>query len=134
MKAATFSPPASGAEKPSETRLCRQLRAAVISENEAFLERLIGEMLSAQGVATGKSVALHVRVLLDVLHSLWTAALNDDVTGLYNRGGFVQTDSRAVHVATSDDRFAHLIYFDLSTSPRSRGPSRLLPPRRALGE
>jgi hypothetical protein len=104
MKAATFSPPASGAEKPCETRLCWQLRAAVISENEAFLQRLIGEMLSARGLATGKSVAQHVRVLLDVLHSLCTAALNDDVTGLYNRGGFVQIDSRAVHVATSDDR------------------------------
>ena len=134
MKAATFSPSASDAEKPSETRLCRRLRAAVISENEAFLQRLTGEMLSAQGLATGKSVAEHVRVLLDVLHSLCTAALNDDVTGLYNRGGFVQIDSRAVHVATSDDRPGHVIYFDSSTSPRSPGPSRLLPPRCALGD
>ena len=113
MRAAPIAPPARDAERAYETELSFQLRLALINENETHLHRLLGELLREQGLAKGQRTAQQMRILLDLLVSLRTAALNDEATGLYNRAGFVQTASRFLNVAASDDRPAHLIYFEL---------------------
>jgi GGDEF domain-containing protein len=74
---------------------------------------MLGELLHAEGLAGGRPIAQQMRVLLDLLHSLRTMALNDEITGLYNRGGFLQTAARLLSVAVSDVRRAHLIYFEV---------------------
>jgi GGDEF domain-containing protein len=113
MRVAPISPPGGDAELAHETELSFGLRLALMNENEAHLHRLLGELLREQGPAKGQRTAQPMRVLLDLLHYLRAAALNDDATGLYNRGGFVQTASRFLNVAASDARPAHLIYFEL---------------------
>jgi GGDEF domain-containing protein len=84
-----------------------------MNEDEARLHRLLGGLLREPGLARGQHTARHMRVLLDLLHSLRAAALDDEVTGLYSRRGFVQTASRFLNVAASEARPAHLIYFEL---------------------
>jgi GGDEF domain-containing protein len=84
-----------------------------MNEDEARLHRLLGGLLREPGLARGQRTAQQMRVLLDLLHSLRAAALNDEATGLYSRGGFIQTASRFLNVAASDARPAHLIYFEL---------------------
>jgi GGDEF domain-containing protein len=113
MRVAPTSPPGGDTERAHETELSFQLRLALINENEAHLHRLLGELLREQGLAKGQRTARQLRVLLDLLHYLRAAALNDDATGLYNRSGFLQTASRFLKLAASDARPAHLIYFEL---------------------
>jgi GGDEF domain-containing protein len=111
MAAAPIPPPAGDAERAHE--LTTELRLALVNEDEARLHHLLGGLLREPGLARGQRTAQQMRVLLDLLHSLRAAALNDEVTGLYSRGGFVQTASRFLNVAASDARPAHLIYFEL---------------------
>jgi GGDEF domain-containing protein len=120
MAAAPIPPPAGDAERAHE--LTTELRLALVNEDEARLHHLLGGLLREPGLARGQRTAQQMRVLLDLLHSLRAAALNDEVTGLYSRGGFVQTASRFLNVAASDARPAHLIYFELEDIA-SRGDS-----------
>jgi GGDEF domain-containing protein len=122
MAAAPISPPAGDAERAHETELTTELRLALVNEDEVRLHHLLGGLLREPGLARGQRIAQQMRVLLDLLHSLRAAALNDEVTGLYSRGGFVQTASRFLNVAASDARPAHLIYFELEDIA-SRGGS-----------
>jgi GGDEF domain-containing protein len=112
MRAATILPPAEGAERAHETELATELRLALMNEDEARLHRLLGGLLREHGFARPRT-AQQMRVLLDLLHSLRAAAVKDETTGLYSRGGFVHTASRFLNVAASDARRAHLIYFEL---------------------
>lgn len=121
MGAAPISSPAGDAERGHETELSTELRLALMNEDEARLHRLLGGLLREPELARGKRTGQQMRVLLDLLHSLRAAALNDEVTGLYSRGGFVQTASRFLNVAASDARPAHLIYFELEDIASSSG-------------
>lgn len=128
MGAPRISPPARGADRTHETELSTELRLALINGNEARLHRLLGELLREQGLAKEHRTARQMRVLLHLLHSLRVAALNDEATGLYNRSGFVQTASRFLNVAASDDRPAHLIYFELEELPPRAGSTAVAAP------
>jgi len=127
MRAAPILPAAEGAERAHETELSTELRLALMNEDEARLHRLLGGLLREQGLARPRT-AQQMRVLLDLLHSLRAAAVNDETTRLYSRGGFVQTASRFLNVAASDARRAHLIYFELEdfASPSESIPVSLL--------
>ena len=87
MGAAPISPPAGGAERAHETELSTELRLALMNEDETRLHRLLGGLLREPGLARGQHTARHMRVLLDLRHSLRAAALDDEVTGLYSRRG-----------------------------------------------
>ena len=89
------------------------LRAAVTEGDEARMARLLSELLRVKGLTKGQRVALQLKALLNLLHALRSAALNDETTGLYNRRGFVQTSTRLLDLAIRDELPAHLIYFDL---------------------
>ena len=87
---------------------------------------LLGDLLRVTGLSKGQRVALQLRALLHLVHSLRSAALSDEVTGLYNRRGFVQTATRLLDLAARDQKSAHLVYLRLEQLQRLReevGPS-----------
>ena len=47
------------------------------------------------------------------MHSLRSATLNDELTGLLNRRGFMQSATRLLDLALRDRQHVHLIYFRL---------------------
>ena len=94
--------------------LTRELRAAAMEGDDARVTRLLSELLRIQGLTRGQRVSLQLKALLSLVHSLRCVALTDDLTGLYNRRGFMQIGARLLDVATRDVRSAHLIYFDVN--------------------
>lgn len=90
-----------------------QLRAAILEGDDARIARLLSDLLRVKGLTKGQRVRLQLRALLNLLHSLRSAALSDEVTGLYNRRGFVQTGTRLLDLAVRDEQRAHLVYFRL---------------------
>jgi GGDEF domain-containing protein len=90
-----------------------QLRTAVMEGDEARIARLLSDLLRVTGLTKGQRVRLQLRTLLNLVHSLRSAMLNDEVTGLYNRRGFVQVGSRLLDLATRDEHPAYLVYFRL---------------------
>ena len=78
------------------------------------MARLLSELLCFQGLTKGQRVSLQLQTLLGLVHSLRGAALADELTGFYNRRGFVQAAARLLAVAARDGSAAHLVYFDLN--------------------
>jgi diguanylate cyclase (GGDEF)-like protein len=114
MEVVSVSPPAiSGATRARNMEISRQLHAAVTDGDDARISRLLSELLRVQGLTKGQRISLQLKTLLNVVHSLRCAALNDELTGLHNRRGFVQTGTRLLDVALRDGHAAHLIHFDL---------------------
>ena len=99
--------------------LAGQLRAAAMESDDAHMTRLLSELLRFHGVTRGQRVSLQLKALLNLVHSLRCVALTDDLTGLYNRRGFMQIGARLLDVATRDVRSAHLIYFDVNRLERT---------------
>jgi diguanylate cyclase (GGDEF)-like protein len=99
--------------------LARQLRAAAMEGNDAHMTQLLSELLRVQGLTKGQRVSLQLKALLNLVHSLRCVALTDDLTGLYNRRGFMKIGARLLDVATRDVRSAHLIYFDVNDLERT---------------
>ena len=98
--------------------LAHQLRAAAIEGDEARICGLIGELLRCKGMSRGQRIALQQKALLHLVHSLRCAALNDDLTGLYNRRGFVQVGTRLLDLAVRDAQPAYLAYFGITELKR----------------
>ena len=87
-----------------------QLRAAVLEGDEARIVRLLSDLLRVTGLTRGQRVRLQLRTLLNLVHSLRSATLNDEVTGLYNRRGFTQIGTRLLDLSQRDERPAYLVY------------------------
>jgi diguanylate cyclase (GGDEF)-like protein len=96
-----------------------QLRAAALEGDDARMTRLLSELLRVQGLTRGQRISLQLKGLLNLVHSLRRVTLTDDLTGLYNRRGFMQIGARLLDVATRDVRAAHLIYFDVNHLQRT---------------
>jgi len=90
-----------------------QLRAAVMDGDDARIKSLLSDLLRVQGLTRGQRISLQLRTLLNLVQTLRSVALNDEVTGLYNRRGFVQTATRLLDIAVRDAQHAHLVYFDV---------------------
>jgi GGDEF domain-containing protein len=90
-----------------------QLRAAVMEGDEARIARLLSDLLRVRGLTRGQRVRLQLRVLLNLVHSLRSAMLNDELTGLYNRRGFMQLGARLLDLSARDEHAAYLIHFRL---------------------
>jgi diguanylate cyclase (GGDEF)-like protein len=88
-----------------------QLRAAALDGDDVRITRLVSELLRCKGLSRGQRIALQQKALLNLVRSLRAATLNDDVTGLPNARGFVQTANRFLDIAARDGQAAHLIYF-----------------------
>ena len=103
-----------GALRTRNAELAGQLRAAALDGDDDRVTQLLSELLRLQGLSKGQRISIQLKTLLNVVHSLRCASLTDDLTGLYNRRGFVQSGARLLDVATRDVRAGHLIYFDLN--------------------
>ncbi|MBS0377353.1 MAG: diguanylate cyclase [Proteobacteria bacterium] len=91
--------------------LASQLRAAAAAGDDARINRLLAELLRCKGLSRGQRIALQQRALTSLVQSLRSAALNDDLSGLHNRRGFVQTATRVLDLAAREGEEAHLVYF-----------------------
>jgi GGDEF domain-containing protein len=91
-----------------------QLRTAIMEGDDARIARLLSDLLRVRGLTKGQRVRLQSRALLNLVHSLRSAALNDELTGLLNRRGFTQTATRLLDLALRDHQAAHLVYFRLA--------------------
>jgi diguanylate cyclase (GGDEF)-like protein len=99
--------------------LAGQLRAAAMEGDHAYITELLSELLRLQGLPKEQRISLQLTALLSLVHSLRCLALTDEITGLYNRRGFMQIGTRLLDVAARDVRSAHLIYFDVSHLERT---------------
>src|SRR5579863_6628331 len=97
----------------ANAELANQLRAAAAAGDDARIARLLSELLRCKGLSRSQRIALQQRALLSLVQSLRSAALNDDLTGLNNRRGFVQVGTRVLDFAAGDARAAHLVYFSV---------------------
>jgi GGDEF domain-containing protein len=100
-------------EVAGQLEVASQLRAAVMEGDEARIARLLSDLLRVRGLTKGQRVRLQLRALLNLVHSLRSAMLNDEVTGLYNRRGFMQVGARLLDVAARDHQAAYLVFFRL---------------------
>src|SRR3981081_807102 len=64
-----------------------QLRAAGREGDDARMERLLSELLRVQGLTRAQRVSMQLKALLNLVDSLRSVALTDDLTGLPNREG-----------------------------------------------
>jgi diguanylate cyclase (GGDEF)-like protein len=90
------------------------LRAAVMTGDEAGVKRLLSQLLEARGALKARRrVPMQLKALLNLLRLLRSVALTDELTGLNNRQGFVQSGARLLDVARRDRKSAHLVCFAL---------------------
>jgi GGDEF domain-containing protein len=97
-----------------------QLRTAIMEGDDTRIARLLSDLLRVRGLTKGQRVRLQSRALMNLVHSLRSAALNDEFTGLLNRRGFMQTATRLLDLALRDRQDAHLVYFRLDVSEPAR--------------
>jgi GGDEF domain-containing protein len=110
-KRSTTRPTADNEASTRALDLSSQLHQAVLDGNEKLITRLMSELLRVRGLTKGQRVAVQMRALQDMVHSLRASVVSDDVTGLPNRRGFMQTANRLLDLAARDGRPAHLVYF-----------------------
>lgn len=107
-----------GALRARHAEVGSQLRLAVMAGDDTRIRRLLSELLRGQGLSKGQRVALQLKTLLNVVHALRCAAVVDELTGLCNQRGFVQTGTRLLDVATRDGSAAHLVYLEVADLTR----------------
>ncbi len=112
------SDPAAAKARARNGEFADQLRAAALEGNEARIIRLVAELLRCKGLSRGQRIALQQKALLNLVRSLRSATLNDDVTGLANTRGFLQTGARFLDLAARDGQSAHLVYFGIDDLER----------------
>lgn len=94
--------------------MASQLRAAILEGDDARLSRLLSDLLRVKGLTKGQRVGLQLRTIMSLVQSLRSAALNDELTGLLNRRGFMQIGTRLLDLAARDEQTVHLVYLRLS--------------------
>jgi diguanylate cyclase (GGDEF)-like protein len=102
-----------GTARTRNSEFAAQLRAAAVNGDDARITRLLSDLLRVQGLTRGQRISLQLRALQSLVQCLRSASLCDELTGLYNRRGFVQTGTRVLDLAVRDAHAAHLIYFDV---------------------
>lgn len=91
-----------------------QLRTAVANGDDGGINRLLGDLLRIKGSSRAQSIALQHRALQSLVQLLRSAAMNDELTGLHNRRGFIQCAVRLLDLAVRDRCPHRLIYIRLS--------------------
>jgi GGDEF domain-containing protein len=97
-----------------------QLRTAIMEGDDTRVARLLSDLLRVRGLTKGQRVRLQSRALMNLMHSLRSAALNDELTGLLNRRGFIQSATRLLDLALRDHQDVHLVYFRLNAGEAAR--------------
>jgi diguanylate cyclase (GGDEF)-like protein len=107
-----------GVARARSTELVRELRVAAMEGDEKRIAALLAELLRLKGLSRGQRIALQQRALLNLVRSLRSAALSDDLTGLHNRRSFVQAGTRLLDLAARDAQPAHMVYFGIDQLAR----------------
>ncbi len=94
--------------------LAGELRAAALEGDEEQVARRLSELLSMEQLPPAQARALQLRTLSELIHSLRSAAVTDELTGLYNRRGFLQCGTRLLDVLALTRQSGQLLYFDLN--------------------
>jgi diguanylate cyclase (GGDEF)-like protein len=77
---------------------------------------VLSELLRFKRLTSERKIAL--QALTHLIDSLRSVAMTDELTGVYNRRGFLQIGTRFLDVARRDLRPAYLVYFDLDNLKR----------------
>ncbi|HVN45122.1 MAG TPA: GGDEF domain-containing protein [Steroidobacteraceae bacterium] len=104
---------AAAASAARSLEIAGQLRAAIMEGDDARVARLLSDLLRVTGLTKGQRVRLQSRALMNLVHSLRALALSDELTGLLNRRGFMQSATRLLDLALRDGQEVHLVYFRL---------------------
>ena len=92
--------------------LAGELRVAAMKGDTLRITRLLSDLLQFKRLTPERRLALEgLTHLIDSMRSL---ALTDELTGIYNRRGFLQTGKRFLDVARRDLRSAYFVYIDLN--------------------
>ena len=94
--------------------LATQLRTAALEGDDGRISRLLSELLRFEGLPKGERIPLQLKALLQLVNSLRAAVLNDDLTGLWNRRGFMQAGTRLLDVAACNGVPAWLVCFNVA--------------------
>ena len=113
MEGISPAPPAAGDVPGLSTEMAGQLRAAIMEGDDARLARLLSDLLRVKGLTKGQRVGLQLRTIMSLVQSLRSAALNDELTGLLNRRGFMQIGTRLLDLAGRDEQPVYLVYLRL---------------------
>lgn len=92
----------------------RELRAAALECDDALVARRLSELLRIEELSQAQTRALQLRTLTELIQSLRSAAITDELTGLYNRRGFLRCGTRLLEDVARDRRCARVVYFDLN--------------------
>lgn len=92
--------------------LASELRAAAMKGDKQRITRLLSDILDFKRLTPERKQALEG--LTHLIDSMRALALTDELTGIYNRRGFLQTGKRFLDVARRDLRCAYLVYIDLN--------------------
>jgi diguanylate cyclase (GGDEF)-like protein len=95
------------------TEVARQLRAAAMKGDQELVTRLLSDLLQYKRAGSGRKGA--VLALTQLIDSLRSVAWTDELTGVYNRRGFLEAGARFLRVARRDLQPAYLVYFDLNS-------------------
>jgi len=107
-----------GALRARHAELGGQLRVAVMEGDEARIRRVLSELLRGQGLSKAQRISVQLKALLSLVQSLRCATVTDELTGLCNQRGFVQTGTRLLDVAARDGSAAHLVCFEVNDLAR----------------
>jgi diguanylate cyclase (GGDEF)-like protein len=111
-RAGTGAPPDTSAD--TSEQWVGLLRAAVLAGDEAGVKQLLSQLLEAGGpMQARRRVPMQLKALLNLLRLLRSVSLTDELTGLNNRQGFLQSGARLLDVARRDRKTAHLVCFSL---------------------
>jgi GGDEF domain-containing protein len=100
--------------------LATQLRTAAVAGDDARISRLLSELLRFSGLPKGQRIPLQLQALLRLVNSLRAAVLHDELTGLWNRRGFMQAGTRLLDVAAHNRVPAWLVCFNVAPSSNDR--------------
>jgi diguanylate cyclase (GGDEF)-like protein len=105
---------AAGAWRTRSVEFARELGAAALQCDDALVARRLSELLRIEELPPAQTRALQLRTLTELIESLRSAAMTDELTGLYNRRGFLQCGMRLLDVAARECQSARLVYLDLN--------------------
>jgi GGDEF domain-containing protein len=93
--------------------LSAELRAAAADGDEVRIKRLLSDLLRFRGLPRAQRTTLQLRTLQNLVYALRAAVVHDELTGLLNRHGFLQSCTRLLDVALRNRQPHHLVYFQL---------------------
>jgi two-component system, cell cycle response regulator len=97
--------------------MAMQLDAAAGDGDHARVKQLLMQLLQSRSSMGGGEYG-QLAALEDLFYAMRTLAVTDDLTGLYNRRGFVRTATRMLEHLACENREAVLLYVDVDNLKR----------------